>query len=77
MTFHGLRHTCAAEWYTKLLGEGKSEYEARLQVSKWLGHGDIGTTANIYTRLQYKTKIGMAEQISKKFSAAMDSKSSD
>ncbi len=38
MTFHGLRHTCAAEWYAKLLGEGKTEREANLQVSKWLGH---------------------------------------
>ena len=38
MTFHGLRHTCAAEWYQKLIHEGKPEYQARLQVSKWLGH---------------------------------------
>ena len=38
ITFHGLRHTCAAEWYQKLIADGKSEFEARLQVSKWLGH---------------------------------------
>lgn len=38
MTFHGLRHTCAAEWYQKLIGEGKTEYQARKQVSEWLGH---------------------------------------
>lgn len=38
LTFHGLRHTCAAEWYRALIGDGKSAYEARLQVSKWLGH---------------------------------------
>jgi integrase len=36
--FHGLRHTCAAEWYVKLTGEGMSDYQARKQVSKWLGH---------------------------------------
>lgn len=38
ITFHGLRHTCAMDWYNKLISEGKSEYEARLQVSRWLGH---------------------------------------
>ena len=38
LTFHGLRHTCAAEWYKKLIDEGKTEYQARLQVSKRLGH---------------------------------------
>ena len=38
MTFHGLRHTCAAEWYQKLIGEGQSEVQARFQVSDWLGH---------------------------------------
>lgn len=38
LTFHGLRHTCATEWYQNLVREGKSEREARVQVSKWLGH---------------------------------------
>ena len=38
LTFHGLRHTCAAGWYRTLISDGKSAYEARLQVSKWLGH---------------------------------------
>lgn len=38
LTFHGLRHTCAAEWYRALIADGKSAYDARLQVSKWLGH---------------------------------------
>jgi len=38
ITFHGLRHTCAAAWYQKLIRGGKTEYEARVQVSKWLGH---------------------------------------
>lgn len=38
MTFHGLRHTCAADWYLRLIREGKTPLEARLQVSRWLGH---------------------------------------
>lgn len=38
LTFHGLRHTYAAEAYQKLIADGKSEYEARKQVSLWLGH---------------------------------------
>ena len=38
LTFHGLRHTCAAEWYQKLISEGRTELQARLQISKWLGH---------------------------------------
>lgn len=38
LTFHGLRHTCAAEWYKALIADGETEYEARLQVSRWLGH---------------------------------------
>jgi len=38
VTFYGLRHTAASVWYSQLLSQGKSEYEARLQVSKWLGH---------------------------------------
>ena len=38
MTFHGLRHTCAADWYRRLIEEGKTQREAELQVSRWLGH---------------------------------------
>ncbi len=39
MTFHGLRHTKAAEWYQEFIQEGKSLYEARKAVSRLLGHG--------------------------------------
>ncbi len=39
MTFHGLRHTRAAEWYQEFIQVGKSPYEARKAVSKLLGHG--------------------------------------
>ena len=39
MHFHTLRHTAA----TMLLGEGKDLFN----VSRLLGHADVGTTANI------------------------------
>lgn len=39
MTFHGLRHSCAAEWYDARIKNGKSPYQARLEVSHLLGHG--------------------------------------
>ena len=39
MTFHGLRHTCAAAWYLKLVQCGNTPYEARRAVAKLLGHG--------------------------------------
>lgn len=39
MTFHGLRHTCAAEWYKGYIEVGDSEYQARKKVAKLLGHG--------------------------------------
>ncbi len=39
MTFHGLRHTYAAEKYQSYINAGKSPYEARKAVSQLLGHG--------------------------------------
>ena len=27
------------------------------QIQDWLGHSDIGTTANIYAHLDYSTKL--------------------
>ena len=38
LTFHGLRHTCAAEWYQEFISEGKTDHEAKRMVSKLLGH---------------------------------------
>lgn len=38
MTFHGLRHTCAAEWYQNQIEQGQSAYQARKAVSRLLGH---------------------------------------
>ena len=39
LTFHGLRHTAAANWYKSLKDKGFSDYAARKQVAAWLGHG--------------------------------------
>ena len=30
------------------------------QIQEWLGHSDISTTANIYSHLDYKSKIASA-----------------
>ena len=49
--FHDLRHSAAS----MLIAEGFSLKE----VSEFLGHCDIGTTANIYGHLQYKSKVNM------------------
>ena len=38
MTFHGLRHTCAVEWYRGFIASGDSELVARRKVSALLGH---------------------------------------
>ena len=33
-------------------------------VQKWLGHSDIGTTANIYAHLDFQSKVESAEKMS-------------
>ena len=38
LTFHGLRHTYAAEKYRQLIADGFSELDAHLTVSRLLGH---------------------------------------
>ena len=38
LTFHGLRHTCAAEWYEQFIAEGQTDNEAKKAVSRLLGH---------------------------------------
>ena len=53
--FHDLRHSCASLLYAN----GVSLKE----IQEWLGHSDIGTTSNIYTHLDYNTKISSANAI--------------
>lgn len=47
MTFHGLRHTYAAEIYKKLIDDGMNELDAHFAVSRLLGHERPDVT-NIY-----------------------------
>lgn len=55
--FHDLRHTCA----TMLCHQKVSLQEIQL----WLGHSTYQTTADIYTHLDYKDKIGTASAAEK------------
>lgn len=52
MTFHGLRHTCAAEWYQERISAGDTPYEARKAVSRLLGHGRDDVTTIYLASLQ-------------------------
>lgn len=47
MTFHGLRHTYAAEKYRELIDGGRSALDAHFEVSRLLGHERPDVT-NIY-----------------------------
>ena len=53
--FHDLRHSCAS----LLFSNGVSMKE----IQEWLGHSNISTTANIYTHLDYNSKIASANAI--------------
>ena len=53
--FHDLRHSCA----TLLYANGV----ALKNIREWLGHSDIGTTSNIYTHLDYNSKVASANKI--------------
>ena len=50
--YHDLRHSCAS----LLLANGVP----MKQIQEWLGHSDISTTANIYSHLDYKSKLTSA-----------------
>ena len=50
--FHDLRHSCAS----LLLANGVP----MKQIQEWLGHSDMGTTANIYSHLDFNSKINSA-----------------
>lgn len=54
MTFHGLRHVCAAEWYKDFIQRGLNPYQARKSVAKLLGHGRDDVT-RIYLASLKKT----------------------
>ncbi|WP_084673230.1 tyrosine-type recombinase/integrase [Paenibacillus sp. HW567] len=54
--FHDLRQSCAS----LLLSKGISIKE----VQEWLGHSDYATTANIYSHLEYSSKIVSANKMS-------------
>lgn len=47
LTFHGLRHTFAAEQYQRLIDSDIDEMDARYQVSRLLGHNRAEVT-NVY-----------------------------
>ena len=53
--FHDLRHSCASLLYA----HGVSLKE----IQEWLGHSDISTTSNIYTHLDYSSKVSSANAI--------------
>ena len=53
--FHDLRHSCASLLYAN----GVSMKE----IQEWLGHSNISTTANIYTHLDYSSKVASANAI--------------
>ena len=60
LTFHGLRHTCAAEKYRQLIADGISELDAHITVSQFLGHERADVT-NIYLAYIKKSNIMVCE----------------
>ena len=54
--FHDLRHSCASI----MLANGVQ----MKQIQEWLGHASFSTTADIYSHLDYSSKIQSAEKLS-------------
>ena len=57
--FHDLRHSCAS----LMLANGVP----MKNIQEWLGHANYSTTANIYSHLDYSSKINSANTISNVF----------
>ena len=57
--FHDLRHSTAS--YLLYLGFSLKDIQV------WLGHGDIGTTMNLYTHLDMEAKRVIADSLNEKF----------
>ena len=53
--YHDLQHSCASLLYAN----GVSLKE----IQEWLGHSDIATTSNIYTHLNFSSKVASANAI--------------
>jgi len=53
--FHDLRHSCASLLYANCV--------ALKDIQERLGHSDIATTSNIYTHLDFSSKVASAEAI--------------
>jgi integrase len=53
--FHDLRHTCAS----LMLADGVP----MKQIQEWLGHATFSTTADIYSHLDYSSKLKSAESL--------------
>lgn len=60
--FHDLRHSCASLMLANNV--------PMKQIQEWLGHADFSTTANIYSHLDYSSKIDSANTISDVFEFA-------
>lgn len=61
--FHELRHSCAS----LLLACGVNMKE----IQEWLGHSAISTTADIYSHLNYSSKLNVANTLTNAFGGEM------
>ena len=53
--YHDPQHSCASLLYAN--GDSLKE------IQEWLGHSDIATTSNIYTHLNFTSKVASANAI--------------